>query len=296
MNDLNVIATASLVAINCALVGSFLIMRKMVMIGDAISHAVLPGIFFAYLWSGSAASLPVLIGASASGILATVMIEWLTRRVRLQTDASIGISYTFLFAIGVILISRFGQNVDLDQQCVLYGELEYVGLDLRSIAAGLVLPRQVLVLSFVFLLLVVIVVAGYKGLMITTFDPSYAASIGIQVGFWHYVLMSGVSLTTVVSFESVGAILVISFLAGPPAIAYLLTRRMHWLILLASGIGIICSIVGYYLAKTLDVSVAGSISAVIGAVFALVFLALQLVKRKAHVNSDQNAQPYTQAG
>lgn len=286
MNDVYVILTASLVAINCALMGSFLIMRRMVMIGDAISHAVLPGIFIAYLISGSAASLPILIGASLSGVLASMLIEWFTKKVRLQSDASIGISYTFLFAVGVILISKFGQNVDLDQQCVLYGELEYVSLSLSTLPGGVILPRQALILAVVSLILISIVVIGYKGLFITTFDPSYAMSTGVAVGFWHYLLMGGVSLTTVVSFESVGAILVITFLAGPPAIAYLLTEKLRTLIWLACVIGVLCSAIGYYATVFLynnydiDVSVAGAISTVIGLVFLLVFLYTRLPKRK----------------
>lgn len=286
MNDLYVILTASLVAVNCALMGSFLIMRRMVMIGDAISHAVLPGIFIAYLISGSAASLPILIGASLSGILASVIIEWFTKKVRLQSDASIGISYTFLFAVGVILISKFGQNVDLDQQCVLYGELEYVSLSLYSLPFGVELPRQAVILAAVCVILLLMVVFGYKGLFITTFDPAYALSTGVAVSFWHYLLMSGVSLTTVVSFESVGAILVITFLAGPPAIAYLLTENLRTLILIACLVGILASALGYYSTVFLytfyaiDISVAGAISTVIGLLFALVFAFTRLKKSK----------------
>ena len=166
MNDFYVILTASLVAINCSLMGSFLIMRKMVMIGDAISHAVLPGIFIAYMISGSAASLPILIGASVSGIVASVLIEWFTKKVRLQSDAAIGISYTFLFALGVILISKFGQNVDLDQQCVLYGELEYVSLSLSPVINGFMLPRQAIILGIVCLILLTAVWIVYYRTMI----------------------------------------------------------------------------------------------------------------------------------
>ena len=280
MNDFYVILTASLVAINCSLMGSFLIMRKMVMIGDAISHAVLPGIFIAYMISGSAASLPILIGASVSGIVASVLIEWFTKKVRLQSDAAIGISYTFLFALGVILISKFGQNVDLDQQCVLYGELEYVSLSLSPVINGFMLPRQAIILGIVCLILLTAVIIGYKGLIITTFDPSYALATGVSVGFWHYLLMSGVSLTTVVSFESVGAILVISFLAGPPAIAYLLTEKFKTMMFLSAVVGILCSAVGYFAAKFYDVSVAGAISTVIGIAFVLVFIYTQMSKVK----------------
>ena len=286
MNDFYIILTACLVAINCAIMGSFLVMRKMVMIGDAISHAVLPGIFFAYIFSGSTSSLPILAGAASSGILATIIIEWLTHKAKLQSDASIGISYTLLFAIGIILISKFGANADIDQQCVLYGELEYVPLWLEPIIGNFYLPKQTITLLIVSVVVLLAVIWGYKGLFITTFDENYSLSIGIGVGFWHYFLMSGVSLTTVVSFESVGAILVIAFLSGPPAIAYLLTGNFRKMLVLSCAFGILCSIIGYYLAKSLDVSVAGSISVVIGGVFAIIFTATTLQKSKIDVISN----------
>ncbi|MDG1046140.1 MAG: metal ABC transporter permease [Bacteroidia bacterium] len=285
MNDFYIILTACLVAINCAIMGSFLVMRKMVMIGDAISHAVLPGIFFAYIISGSTSSLPILVGAASSGILATIIIEWFTQKARLQSDASIGVSYTLLFAIGIILISKFGANADIDQQCVLYGELEYVSLWLKPIIGDFHLPRQTIILGVVCIIIVLAVTWGYKGLFITTFDPNFSISTGIAVGFWHYFLMSGVSLTTVVSFESVGAILVIAFLSGPPAIAYLLTGNFKKMLVLACVFGILCSIVGYYVAKLLDVSVAGAISAVIGAIFTIVFVITSSKKSKIDVIS-----------
>ncbi|MBT8327257.1 MAG: metal ABC transporter permease [Bacteroidia bacterium] len=285
MNDFYIIFTASLVAINCALMGSFLVMRKMVMLGDAISHAVLPGIFIAYFLSGSTGSLPILIGAAFSGIIATLIIEWFTKRARLQSDAAIGVSYTLLFAIGIILISKFGQNADLDQQCVLYGEIEYISLWLKPVFGLFELPKQTIILLSVCIILIAAVVWGYKGLFITTFDPNFALSTGIAVGFWHYFLMSGVSLTTVVSFESVGAILVIAFLSGPPAIAYLLVEDFKKMLILACAIGILCSALGYYAAKWLDVSVAGSISTVIGLVFVFVFVAVNLLKSKRDVIS-----------
>ena len=286
MNDFYIILTACLVAINCAIMGSFLVMRKMVMIGDAISHAVLPGIFFAYIISGSTSSLPILVGAASSGILATIIIEWFTQKARLQSDASIGVSYTLLFAIGIILISKFGANADIDQQCVLYGELEYVSLWLEPIIGDFHLQRQTIILGVVCIIIVLAVTWGYKGLFITTFDPNFSISTGIAVGFWHYFLMSGVSLTTVVSFESVGAILVIAFLSGPPAIAYLLTGNFKKMLVLACVFGILCSIVGYYVAKLLDVSVAGAISAVIGAIFTIVFVITSSQKSKIDVISD----------
>ena len=253
------------------------------MIGDAISHAVLPGIFVAYYVSGSTASIPVLIGAALSGILATLMIEWLTAKARLQSDAAIGIAYTLLFAIGIVLISKFGANADLDQQCVLYGEIEYVSLWLQPIVGGLLLPQQAIILAIVCMVLIIAIAIGYRGLFLTTFDPNFALSTGVAVTFWHYFLMSGVSLTTVVSFESVGAILVIAFLSGPPAIAYLLTEDLKKMLILGCLIGISCSIGGYYAAKWLNVSVSGSISTVIGILFLITFVITSVQKSKLDV-------------
>ena len=201
-------------------------MRKMAMIGDAIAHAVLPGIVIAYFVSQSRAGLPVILGAAASGLLVTYLIEFFTKKIRLQSDASIGISYTFFFAIGVILVSLFGESVDLDQECVLYGEIAMVQYD-QLVLGGLEWgPRQVWILGTVLAIITVMVVWAYNRLVITTFDESYALSLDINVAFWQYYIMGGVSLSTVVSFESVGAVLVIAFLVGPPATAYLITENL----------------------------------------------------------------------
>jgi len=272
MNDLWIILTAILVASSSAILGSFLIMRKMAMIGDAISHAVLPGIVIAYFITQNRTGLPILAGAAATGLIVTWFIQFFNRIVKLQIDASIGISYTFLFAVGIILISLFGSNVDLDQECVLYGEIAYVPLDMWFIGDTSLGPRQFWILLANLVLVGGAVFAAYKQLFITSFDESYASAIGIPVLFWQYYLMGGVSLTTVVSFESVGAILVIAFLVGPPATAYLVTERFKKMIGLSVLFGIIASFIGYYLAVALNASIAGSITAVIGLEFTIAFL------------------------
>ena len=200
-----IILTGSLVATSCGLLGCYLVLRKMSMVGDAISHAVLPGIVIAYMATGSGASVPVLIGASAMGILATVMIEAMHKKGKLQEDASIGLTFTWLFAIGVILISLFTRNVHLDTDCVLFGEIAYVPLDIIVTSDGVNLgPRNVWILGAVLIIILLMILVGYKGLFLTTFDAGFAASLGFSTVFWHYLLMGAVSLTTVVSFESVG--------------------------------------------------------------------------------------------
>ncbi|HEY4651954.1 MAG TPA: metal ABC transporter permease [Pontibacter sp.] len=273
MNAFWIILTGSLVATCCSLLGCYLILRRMAMVGDAISHAVLPGIVIAFMFTGSRDSIPMIIGAGLLGVLTTFLIEFFHRHARVQADASIGITFTWLFAIGIILISVFAGQVDLDQDCVLYGEIAYVPLDLwitdQNLSFG---PRTIWTLGFVTILIVAFIALGYKELFLTAFDPGYAAAIGISTTVWYYLLMTAVSLTTVASFESVGAILVVAFLVGPPATAYLLTDNFKTMLVLSVLIGIIASIVGYYLAYWLDGSIAGAIAAVTGLMFTLAFL------------------------
>ncbi|MDX1909784.1 MAG: metal ABC transporter permease [Bacteroidia bacterium] len=267
MNTFWIILTGSLVAVSCALVGSFLLLRKMTLIGDAISHAVLPGIVLAYLISGSRSPLVMLAGAAATGVLVTVLIEWLHRRARLAADASIGLSFTFLFAVGVILISLFAGQVDLDQECVLYGEIAYVPLDTWTVGEMNLGPRPVWILGGLTLVIGLFVWLAYKPLLVTSFDPAYAVSVGIATGVWHYALMSLISLTTVLSFESVGAILVIAFLVGPPAAAWLLADRLPVMLAWAAGLGVLAAVGGYGLALAVDGSIAGAMAVVIGLEF-----------------------------
>jgi len=276
-----IILTGSLVASAGALLGSFLLLRKMTMIGDAISHAVLPGIVIAYFIAQSRATWPMLIGAAFFGVLTTLMIEWIHRKARLQSDAAIGLSFTFMFAIGVILISFFAGQVDLDQDCVLYGEIAYVPLDVWLLADGTNMgPTTVWLLSGLILIILIYLRIGFRALTITSFDPVYASAMGISTAVWHYSLMSMVSLTTVFSFESVGAILVVGFLVVPAAAAYLLTEKLQHMLLYAVLMGIGSSIGGYFLAAWLNSSIAGAMTTVMG----LCFLGcLMVYKRKRRI-------------
>jgi manganese/zinc/iron transport system permease protein len=292
MIDFWIILTASLVATTTAILGCFLIMRKMAMIGDAISHAVLPGIVIAYYLTNSRASFPMLIGAAASGMIVTYLIQFFSQKVKLQQDASIGISYTFLFAIGIILISLFSNDVDLDQDCVLYGEIAYVPLDTLALTGYQLGPRQVWILGTTLILISSCVWLAYRKLVITTFDPAFASAIGISVVLWQYYLMAGVSLATVVSFESVGAVLVIAFLSGPAATAFLLTKDFKKMIFLAIAFGISASILGYYMADWLKGSIAGAITTVIGIQFAMAFVYIQFL-RKARISDTLEHIPMT---
>jgi len=267
-NALLIILTGALISISCGFLGVFLLLRKMSMTGDAISHAVLPGIVIGYFVSGSQRSLEVIIGAGLLGILSTLMIDALRKKAKVQLDASIGITFTLLFAIGIILINIFAYKVDLDQECVLYGEIAYLPIDLWITQNGLNLgPRITWLAGLNFFLVSGFIYLLFKELSLTSFDENFSSSIGIPAKGVNLALMSMVSYTTVSSFESVGAILVVALLVVPPSTAYLWTKSLIPLLRLTAALGILIAILGYYLAFWIDSSIAGMMVAVAGAFF-----------------------------
>lgn len=266
MNDFWIILIGALVACSCSLVGCFLVLRKMSMIGDAISHSVLPGIVIAFLVSGSRDSLFMMMGAAALGLLTVFLIQ-LFHQSGVQSDASIGVVFTALFAVGVVLVSLFARQVDLDLDCVLYGEIAYAPWNTLTIGGMDIGPKAVWGVGVTFLLNLIIISIFYKQFKICSFDPAMAAAVGIPVMLFHYLLMSLVSFTTVASFESVGAILVVGMLIIPAATAYLLTERLSVMIVISMVIGIISSVLGYYMAYMYDASIAGCMITVAGILF-----------------------------
>lgn len=267
-NAFLIIITGSMIAISCGLLGVFLMLRKMAMTGDAISHAVLPGIVLAFLVSGSRHGLAMVIGAGLVGIIATIFIEYLSTKAKLQSDASIGITFTSLFAIGIILITFLANEIDLDQDCVLYGEIAYVPIDLWISDAGKVLGPRVTYLALINMLLVGgFILLFFKELKISTFDKEFAATIGLSTVGVNYGLMGMVSYTTVSSFEAVGAILVVALMVVPPATAFLWTKNLNRLIQLTVVLGIVVSFLGYYLAYLLNSSIAGAMATIAGFFF-----------------------------
>jgi len=267
-----IILTGVLASASCALLGAYLVLRKMSLIGDAISHSVLAGIAMAYWLSGSRSILPMFIGASSFGVIAALLIESLNKKWRIYEDASIGIVFTALFAFGVLLISNFAGHIDLDQECVLYGEIAYTPWDLLVFNGINLGPRAVWLLGFVLLVDLLIVVLLYKELMLASFDPAMAISLGISATAIHYILMTAVSMTTVAAFESVGAILVVAMLIVPGATAYLLTDRLKVMLILSVTVGIASAVIGYFLAGLWDSSIAGAMTISAGGLFVLAFL------------------------
>lgn len=269
-NDLWILLTGALVAGACGLLGSFLVLRRMAMIGDAISHSVLPGIVIAFMISGSRDSVAMLFGAAVIGLVTVFLIQ-LFQQGGVQSDASIGVVFTALFSVGVLLVSMFTSKVDLDLDCVLYGEIAFVSLDTVG-WLGFDIPKAVWMVGTVLLLSAAVLGLFYKQFKLCAFDPAMAAAVGIPVALFHYLLMGLVSVTTVASFESVGAILVVGMLIVPAATAYLLTERLGIMILYSVLIGVASSAIGYFIADAMDASIAGCMVTVAGALFVLAFL------------------------
>ncbi|NRF92924.1 metal ABC transporter permease [Paenibacillus frigoriresistens] len=270
MNDLWIILTAALVAAACSLVGCFLVLRKMAMIGDAISHSVLPGIVIAFLISGSRGSIFMLIGAAVIDLITVFLIQLFQQR-GVQTDASVGVVFTAMFSIGVVLVSLYTRQIDLDLDCVLYGEIAYVPWNIIEVGGVNIGPKAIWAVGFALLLSSVVIGLSYKQFKLCSFDPALAAAVGIPVLLFHYLLMGLVSITTVASFESVGAILVVGMLIVP-ATAYLLTEKLSVMLVLSVAVGVVSSIAGYFVAYLLDASIAGCMISVAGVMFVFAFL------------------------
>lgn len=261
------------VAAACGLVGNYLILRRMALVGDAISHSVLPGIAIAFLLANSRSTPVMFLGALVAGILTTVIIEVIHKKSRVKQDAAIGIAFSTLFAIGVILISLYADKVDLDAECVLYGEIAFVPLAPHVQMFGLPLgPEPVVRMGFVAALTLLLIILFYKELLVSSFDPGLAASLGINAGVMHYALMSMLSVVVVSAFESVGAILVIAMLILPGATASLLSQRLPVVLLLSGVHGALSSLLGIHLSIWLECSMAAAMVVMGAALFVLAWV------------------------
>lgn len=257
------IATAATVAAACALVGSFLVVRRLSLLGDAISHAVLPGIVLAVLAGGRPGGAGVFLGAVVAALVTVWLTNLLGTHAGLAEDAGAGVAFTTLFAIGVVLVSALASRVDIDPGCVLYGILELVPFDTVPIG-GIEVPRALVAATIVLVGLVVGAVVFWKELVFAAFDPAAARAAGLPVGLLAAGLLVATSLATVAGFEAVGAILVVAMLAVPAAAAELVVRRLHLVIVVAVILGIVGSVVGYLAAWRLNTNAAGMIAVVLG--------------------------------
>jgi manganese/zinc/iron transport system permease protein len=274
-----IVLSALLVALNCALLGNFLLLRKQSMMGDAISHAVLPGLAAAFLLTGSRGSLVMFVGALVLGVVTAFLVQWITKTGQVEEGASMGVVFTSLFALGLILIRQAASQVDLDPSCVLYGAVELAPFDVVKIG-GWSLPNAVLVNGAMLLVNGVFVMVLWKELKLSSFDSALAKSLGMRVGALHYGFMALVAATTVASFQVVGSILVIAMLIVPAATAFLLTRRLWVMVFLSLLVAAGASIGGHWSALVVpellgyegDTSTAGMIAVFSGLLFLCAWL------------------------
>jgi manganese/zinc/iron transport system permease protein len=253
--------TAALVAMSCAVPGTFLVLRRQSMLGDALSHTALPGIVAAFLFAhwmrvngwfsgeemGSTFHAILLVGAVAAGVLTAFLTETVQRFGRVENSAALGVVYTSLFALGLLLIRLYADNVHLDADCVLFGTVETVVLDCVGDSD---VPKALVLNAFVFALNLMLVLLAFKELRLTTFDPAMASSIGVNASLVHYLLMAVTAVTLVAAFQSVGSILVITVLIAPAVTAWLLTDRMHLMLILAICIAGTSAFLGHLMAIT----------------------------------------------
>lgn len=261
-----------LVLATCGWVGQYLILRRMALMGDAISHSILPGLAGAFLvgawWTGfggsgeaggERSSLPMFLGALVAAVLTTLLIEWIHRRSRVKQDAAMGTVFSALFALGVVLITVFADHVDLDADCVLHGEIGFVPFQDYFVAGGREwMPVPVARMLLVSLLTLGWIVLFYKELLVSSFDPGLATSLGISAQRVHFLLMAWLAVVIVSAFESVGAILVVAALIVPGATATLLSSNLPRILVGITLHAALSAVAGLHLAVWLDCSIAGA--------------------------------------
>lgn len=263
---------ASLVAVACAIPGTFLVLRKMAMISDAISHSILPGIVLGFFITHDLNSPLLILLAALTGIITVILVEYIQKTGLVKEDTAIGLVFPALFSIGVIMIAKNANDVHLDIDAVLLGELAFAPFDRLIIRGTDVGPKSLWIVGTILLITVTLLITFFKELKVSTFDKGLAATLGFSPAIIHYGLMSVSSVTTVGAFDAVGAILVVALMIAPAATAYLLTTDLKKMLALAIGSGIFSAIFGYWVAHWLDTSIAGSITTVLGLVFLLVYL------------------------
>ena len=270
----------ALCAVACALPGNFLILRRQALIGDAISHVVLPGIVAAFLVTGALSTWPMMIGAAIAALVAVGLIEAIQRLGRIEPGAAMGVTFTAMFAAGVLALERTDTSaVHLDVEHALYGNLESLVwfdadgwgslLDPEALAG---LPGELVRIAFVATIVLALTLLLWRPLRIATFDEAYAATIGIPVRLLSLLLVAMAAVVAVAAFDAVGSIIVIAMFICPPATARLLTDSLARQVLLSVAIAISCAVVGYVLAgygplwlgATNSVSAAGMIASVSG--------------------------------
>lgn len=261
-----------LVTAACGLVGNYLLLRRMALVGDAISHSILPGLVVAFMLFKHNNTWVMFLGAFAAGLLTVVLIEFIHKQSRIKPDAAICIAFTTLFAVGVVLMSSLETkgSIHIDAECVLYGEIAFVPLEPPFVWNGWELgPPSVLRMGAVLAVLALAVLAFYKELLVTSFDAGLSKSLGMRMAVWHYGLMGALALAIVCAFESVGAILAVAMLIVPPMFAAQLSDRLPARLGLTVLHAAFSAVLGLHLSVWLNCSAAGAVVVVAAVLFCL---------------------------
>lgn len=263
-------------AIACVLPGNFLVLRGSALISDALSHAILFGIVVTFLIAGTCNSHLIFIGAIISGILTICLTEKLAQTGKINQDAAIGLTFPFLFSIAVLLINLYANDVHLDTDAILLGELAFAPFDTLYLFGYDCGPQALWSMSAIACGNITFVSYFYKELQLTTFDPIYAKTTGYHSKFFDYFLIIVTSMTIIQAFYVTGTILVISLIITPCASAFLLTKKLHEMIITSCLLAIIAVLAGFLLARYFDTSIAGSITLMNG----LLFFVVMVVQKK----------------
>ncbi|KRL00298.1 manganese ABC transporter permease [Liquorilactobacillus capillatus DSM 19910] len=248
----NALITAVVVGIVSGVVGCFIILRGMSLMGDAISHAVLPGVAVAYILN-----INFFVGATIFGIMASVIITYIKENSLIKSDTAIGITFSSFLALGVILIGLARTSTDLFH--ILFGNI----LAVQDIDKWITIVVSLIVL--------LVIILYFKELLLTSFDPQMAKALGMRVNFYHYMLMMLLTLVAVTAMQSVGTILIVALLITPAATAYLFTKTLKAMIFLAAGIGAAVSVVGLFIGYSYNIAVGSSIVITAAIVFLISF-------------------------
>ena len=258
-------------AMACAILSPFLVLRKLSMVSDAISHSVLLGIVIAFFIVKDVGSPFLIAGAALFGVITVFVVEFLSGTGLVKNDDAVGIVFPMFFALAVVLITKFARNVHLDTDVVLMGEVIIAPLH-RVEFIGMSLPKALVQMGILLLINLLFVIIFFKELKITTFDRGFAKLAGFSSVALFYVLMTLSSFTAVTAFDAVGAILVVSFLITPGAAAYLISKDLKVMIAISVGYAVINSIIGYVFSLLMNVSMSGMTAAAAGVTFLLTFL------------------------
>jgi len=265
----------------CGLVGNYLLLRRMALVGDAISHSILPGLIVAFVVFRHVSIWVSLAGALAAAFATVAIIDFIHKQSRVKADAAICIAFTTLFALGVAMMSSMESkgSMHIDAECVLYGEIAFVALEPPFVWAGWEIgPPSVLRMAVVLCVIALVIAVFYKELLVTSFDEGLSKALGMRTGVWHYGLMAALAIVVVSAFEAVGAILAVAMLIVPPMFAGQLSEHLPTRLGLTVLHAALTALLGYHLSVWLGCSTAGAMVVAAAGLFVAVWIPPQIRK------------------